>query len=203
MVEDGVNGFLVPARDVAAAADRVIRLCDDDELVRRLGAAAWERSEKFSNEAVLEQWARTIETAWRQRTERLSLTELDFRLGELFYTAAGGFGIAGHIVWWQQSGPAAEELLRANLVIAQRTGGAPSFFPAEVVARGPGHLGIRAEVTAEQIGLGVLEDNNELDILLQVHGNNVLKSFRVGFPGAGPSWRPYATVHGSLSLKFD
>jgi poly(glycerol-phosphate) alpha-glucosyltransferase len=202
VIEDGVNGFLVPARDVAAAAERVIRLCDDDDLARRLGAAAWERSERFSNEAVLEQWARTIRTAWRQRLERLILTHLDFRLEELFYTAAGGFGIAGDILWAQQSGPAAEEILRANLVIGRRSGGAPAFFPAEVEARGPGRLGIRAEATPDEIARDVPEDNNELDIFLQVQGNNVLKSFRVGFPGPGPSWRPYATAHASLSLKL-
>ncbi|GLB68564.1 hypothetical protein AHIS1636_30060 [Arthrobacter mangrovi] len=202
VIEDGLNGFLVPARDVAAAADRVIRLCDDDDLARRLGAVAWERSERFSDAAVLQQWAATIETAWRQRTERLVLVELDFRLEELFYTPAGGLGITGDITWVQQSGPAAEGLLRANLVVAQRTGGAPAFFPAEIEARGPGRLGISAEVTEHQIGLGVRDDNAELDILLQVYGNNVLKSFRIGFPGSGPSWRPYATAHASLSLKL-
>jgi glycosyltransferase involved in cell wall biosynthesis len=39
-VRDGVNGFVVPARDASALRDRIERLLADDELRLRMGAAA-------------------------------------------------------------------------------------------------------------------------------------------------------------------
>ncbi len=98
-------------------------------------------------------------------------------------------------------GPAAHEHLRANLVIGRRSSGKPVFIPAAVTAKEPNHLQIRAAAGLAELEHEVPADNNELDISIQVQGNNVLRTFRVAFPGAKPSWRPYATVHGSLSLK--
>jgi len=43
VVEDGVNGFLVPPDDPAAAADRIMKLLADPEMRRRMGAAARKR----------------------------------------------------------------------------------------------------------------------------------------------------------------
>ncbi len=40
VVRDGVDGFLVPPRDVATLASRITTLCEDAELRRRMGAAA-------------------------------------------------------------------------------------------------------------------------------------------------------------------
>lgn len=44
VVEDGVNGFLVPPQDHAAMADAVLRLAGAPELRRRFGAASRERA---------------------------------------------------------------------------------------------------------------------------------------------------------------
>ena len=65
VIEDSVNGFLVPAQDIAAAAERVVKLCTDPELARAMGQAAWESSEQFSDPAVVGQWL-TSGQAWRQ-----------------------------------------------------------------------------------------------------------------------------------------
>ena len=46
LVEDGVQGFVVPVRDAAALADRLGRLADDVGLRRRLGAAGRARAER-------------------------------------------------------------------------------------------------------------------------------------------------------------
>jgi glycosyltransferase involved in cell wall biosynthesis len=49
LVDEGVTGFLVPARDPSALADRLVGLLTDDELARRMGKAARVRvEEKFS-----------------------------------------------------------------------------------------------------------------------------------------------------------
>ena len=53
VVRDGVEGFLVPARDAEAAARALVRLAGDTELRQRLGRAAHARfMERFTGEAV-------------------------------------------------------------------------------------------------------------------------------------------------------
>jgi glycosyltransferase involved in cell wall biosynthesis len=49
LIEHGVNGFIVPARDPAAAAERIQQLADDDALRRRMGESARARvTERFN-----------------------------------------------------------------------------------------------------------------------------------------------------------
>lgn len=56
VVVDGVQGFLVPARDSRALADALIKLIVDPELRLRMGAAARVRAEKeFGKDAVIDQ----------------------------------------------------------------------------------------------------------------------------------------------------
>jgi glycosyltransferase involved in cell wall biosynthesis len=47
IVEDGVNGLLVPAGDAAALAAAIERILDDDDLASRLGAAAAESAARW------------------------------------------------------------------------------------------------------------------------------------------------------------
>lgn len=53
VVLDDVNGLLVPVRDSGALASAIIRLCEDDELRRRLGAAARSRAETDFDERII------------------------------------------------------------------------------------------------------------------------------------------------------
>jgi len=54
ILEDGVSGFLVPAEDPGAIADRIMRLLADPELRRRQGAAGRERVlERFTIEMMV------------------------------------------------------------------------------------------------------------------------------------------------------
>ncbi len=65
LIEDGVNGLLVPPGDALALRAAIARLAGDRGLAERLGAAArrtaegyaWERVEPRL-EALLEQWGR-------------------------------------------------------------------------------------------------------------------------------------------------
>ena len=47
IVEDGVNGLLVPAGDSAALAAAIEQILDDDALAARLGAAAAESAARW------------------------------------------------------------------------------------------------------------------------------------------------------------
>lgn len=67
VVEDGRQGFLVPATDLEAYAERLQRLLRDRELSRRLGAAARERAvARFERHHVVEQY----ETLYRELLQR-------------------------------------------------------------------------------------------------------------------------------------
>ena len=56
IVSDGVDGIVVPPRDVAALAAGLSRLMADADLRRRYGAAARDNVRRFAPDAVLRQW---------------------------------------------------------------------------------------------------------------------------------------------------
>jgi glycosyltransferase involved in cell wall biosynthesis len=59
VIEDGVSGFLVPRRDPAAAAAKILALLKDPELRRRMGAAGRKMVERrFSHKANIAQVVR-------------------------------------------------------------------------------------------------------------------------------------------------
>lgn len=51
MVRDGIDGYIVPIRDVAALQDRIVRLCRDPGLRARMGEAARRRAREFTWDA--------------------------------------------------------------------------------------------------------------------------------------------------------
>jgi glycosyltransferase involved in cell wall biosynthesis len=66
LVDDGVEGFVVPGRDPRALADRMIQLAQDVELNRRMGEAAYRKG--------------AISNSWQDYGDRL-LAEYRRRLG--------------------------------------------------------------------------------------------------------------------------
>ncbi|MBR2123420.1 MAG: glycosyltransferase [Lachnospiraceae bacterium] len=56
LIDDGVNGLLVPKRDTAAAAEAICRLIEDPELAERLGREAMKITGRCSEEEVFGQW---------------------------------------------------------------------------------------------------------------------------------------------------
>jgi len=53
MIDDGESGFVVPAGDSQALRRAMATLLDDDELRRRMGAAALERAKRFTRDEVM------------------------------------------------------------------------------------------------------------------------------------------------------
>ena len=56
VITDGLNGFLVPGCDEKALASRICQLIEDEELRKRMGAAAFERAKDFSTEKIMKMW---------------------------------------------------------------------------------------------------------------------------------------------------
>jgi len=67
MVEDGVNGILVPPEDVGALAERLAELMRDPALRARLGKAARRSAAKFSTDEIVSAWEAVIEEALNAR----------------------------------------------------------------------------------------------------------------------------------------
>jgi glycosyltransferase involved in cell wall biosynthesis len=56
-IEDGVTGFLVPAQDSGAMAERVMRLQENEPLRKTMGVKASERARKlFSLERMVDEY---------------------------------------------------------------------------------------------------------------------------------------------------
>lgn len=64
-VDDGVTGFLVPPRDPAAAAERVVRLLRDPDLRRGMGEVGRESLEEFDIDAMVRQQERIYQELLR------------------------------------------------------------------------------------------------------------------------------------------
>ena len=56
VVEERVDGFLVEEGDVDALADRLVLLMKDEALRKQMGAAAYARSERYTEERIMKQW---------------------------------------------------------------------------------------------------------------------------------------------------
>lgn len=78
LVQDGINGFLVPVGDVDTLADRLMRLLSDNALARRLGEAAREavRSTYSHTRMIVEQMASYDQVLSGCRTDRRFTREL-------------------------------------------------------------------------------------------------------------------------------
>ena len=66
-ITDGVDGFLVPAGDLTAMADRVVQLIDDPALVSRLSDQALLAAGRYDHEAYVRAWADTPEHRGREQ----------------------------------------------------------------------------------------------------------------------------------------
>ncbi|MBO4779709.1 MAG: glycosyltransferase [Selenomonadaceae bacterium] len=58
MIQDGVNGFLVPVNDTKAMADRIIRILTEAGLRQKLSSNCAQSIEKFSPQEVAGKWAK-------------------------------------------------------------------------------------------------------------------------------------------------
>ena len=69
MIEDGVNGVLVPPSDVGALAKAMTRLMGDEQERKRLGERAVAVAEKFSPARITQMWCCVFDQAVSGRRE--------------------------------------------------------------------------------------------------------------------------------------
>lgn len=60
VVEDGLDGILVEEGNVPALAEGILRIIKDDDLRRKMGTAAYQRSDRYSEETVMTQWVELL-----------------------------------------------------------------------------------------------------------------------------------------------
>ena len=60
IINDGIDGLLVPEGDVEGLAESMSRLMADDELLKQMGKAAKVSSQRFEEQVIMEQWERIL-----------------------------------------------------------------------------------------------------------------------------------------------
>jgi poly(glycerol-phosphate) alpha-glucosyltransferase len=82
-IADGSDGFVVPAGDESALAERVVELLRTPELVRRMSAAAREKVSRFGPAEFAERWAEVIRATVELEDRRTRIEEAAFELTRL------------------------------------------------------------------------------------------------------------------------
>ena len=67
IVRDGIDGFLVSPGDESMLAERICQLIEDENLRRKMGAAALERAKEFSFEKVIPMWTTLFEELVKEK----------------------------------------------------------------------------------------------------------------------------------------
>ena len=88
-IEDGVDGFLVPKRDVEAMADRAVRLLRDPDLVARMSAAAFAKAEQHNHARFLRDWKHVLESALALRANRTAIASGELQVKRLTVRPGG------------------------------------------------------------------------------------------------------------------
>lgn len=60
IVENGVNGFLIPFRQKRVFADRLIRLISDKILLQNLSSNSIRKAERFKPDIIMDEWVNLI-----------------------------------------------------------------------------------------------------------------------------------------------
>lgn len=79
-ITDGQDGFLVPDGDTRAAADRVVQLLRDPELVRRMSAAARKKAEAHGYDRFVAEWGTVLRGVLENRPSRTKISRADLEV---------------------------------------------------------------------------------------------------------------------------
>ncbi|TWD16953.1 poly(glycerol-phosphate) alpha-glucosyltransferase [Marihabitans asiaticum] len=201
LITDGENGFLVQEGDHAAAAERIVQICTDEALARRLGQAAWQGSNAFAERAVLDRWLAAIAECFTRKNARLVVRDLTFDITRTTLWGSGAVEVLGDITWTQSCGPPAVELIEPYLAVRRRAVGPPTFLPVKVRERRPGRLSVVIAFAPDDCAPTSGPTGKFLDLSVGVRANNLRQEIRVSFGAGREPWLPYSTAHGSVSIQ--
>jgi poly(glycerol-phosphate) alpha-glucosyltransferase len=188
-IEDGRNGFLVPAGDVEALADRTVQVMGDPDLRTALSRAARKTVSRFSTERHVEAWARVLCSLHGPPAARTTLAP-DFEVervewvGDRLRLAVG----------------VPRDAVRSQLLVRVRGGEQVRLVPVRhgvaelelptVPTRGVVDVSLRADVVDWQVRDASVTRPHERRLVLP----------DIELP-RHPHWQIYRTKYGSFSVK--
>ncbi len=91
-ITDGVDGFLVPNRDIDAMADRIVTMLTSPELVEKMSEAALEKARQHGHTRFLDEWRQVLEKAVELKPLRTRLEHVRLDVHRISVTGrkAGG-----------------------------------------------------------------------------------------------------------------
>ncbi|MFF8842921.1 glycosyltransferase family 4 protein [Streptomyces sp. NPDC015127] len=114
IVEDGVDGLLVPVGDVTAVARALLRLIDDEELRAAMAAAALRNARRFDPDVVTKQYEDLFDELAADVAQRARLPGTG-QVADCTVGADGSLGV-------QLAGPLSTGLERGARLVCTRTG---------------------------------------------------------------------------------
>lgn len=181
VIDDGVNGYLVPFGDQSALADRVLALMRSSSLRSRMGTAGQESLRRFDSQQFVHLWSRVLASPPRSPASG---------------SVGDGRSPVARAVRWEGDvllldihvGP---ETPDARLIVRRRGSSAEDEFPMD---------GERVQVPMPPTQAGDI-----LDFFVKGASASEGTNHRLGFgtPELHPHSRfqAYATAHGSFSVK--
>ncbi len=190
VIEDGLNGFLVPFGDQARAARSVARLLVDDELCSGMSAQAFETARNYSSQKIFTHWKGALEMARLNKKDREVLAAATVRLAGMRFHADGDIDLEVAL----NTGSA--QLDGLTLVVTERGSDASQGQNFEPYKETNGIFGFRipASLRSQLPGSDALDLNVVLDV------NGLTRSMRLGATPK-PASVPYFTAYGNLSFK--
>jgi poly(glycerol-phosphate) alpha-glucosyltransferase len=117
-IDDGVNGFLVPAGDKTGAADRLTQMLSSPQLVARMSEAARQRAAEHGKDRFVADWLGVLDSVLARRASR---TRIDSFLAEVELLRLNRRA-ASHLLPWRRASRGREAQLQLR-VRALVTGG--------------------------------------------------------------------------------
>jgi poly(glycerol-phosphate) alpha-glucosyltransferase len=195
MIENGINGVVVPPGDTEGAADAIVRLVETPVEHRQMSSAAYARAERFSKKAVASRWAEVLDAARSEQARTASLDDLVVELQAYTGFSDGSFEVRCFVSSseFQRQDTDPELVLR---LVARSTKNFIDVAPA-IIARNGSVIDVVCTVnTAALEGF-----SDAVDCYLNVSISDVINSIRIGFGNSANILRPYSTIYGNLSLK--
>ncbi|GAB3273741.1 glycosyltransferase family protein [Arthrobacter pigmenti] len=199
LIQDENNGFLVPAGDVEAAADRVIELCRSPDRAAEMSRSAWESSQRFDDQAVLDAWRSTINVMWDQRGDQSPTMRFD--LERIDIEVEAGLSVYGTVRRAGDAGSGEAIPSTVELQAMPRTKGRPMGKPMQILHRNP--AGTRLKGTFDQADLDEIAtgDDQQIEFFVIATRGKRRSVTRIPFGNSADVAYPYPTILLNMSLK--